>query len=150
PNTNQKKSERYPAKLSLVRCLDQKNEVGSGLSFAWALAPHYHIDRVGDSLPCFRYESSIPVSVPDLPASLNPILSRNRSKLSLPRMANFQLVIVFRRTPALVSKYNFESMPISLSIALMSSRSDLFVFETNTARPLMYPGLWCARVLRVP
>src|SRR5438093_8678777 len=39
-----------------------KNGVGSGLGFAWALAPHYHQDRLGDSLPCFRYESSFPRS----------------------------------------------------------------------------------------
>src|SRR6266567_656665 len=32
----------------------ERNEVGSGQGFAWALAPHYHRDRLGDSLPCFR------------------------------------------------------------------------------------------------
>src|SRR5439155_4382923 len=113
------------------------NEVGSGPSFAWDLSPHYHSDRLGDSLPCFRYESSIALSVVAFPRSLNPILSRNRSRLSRPRMVNFQLVTVLLRTPAFVSKYNLDSMPKLLSIAPMPSKSILFVLETNTARLLM-------------
>lgn len=31
------------------------NGVGSGLGFAWAFAPHYHLDRLGDSLPCSEW-----------------------------------------------------------------------------------------------
>ncbi len=42
------------AKASLNGAKDVKNGVGSGLGFAWALAPHYHRDRLGDSLPCSR------------------------------------------------------------------------------------------------
>ena len=32
-----------------------ENGVGSGLGFAWAFAPHYHLDRLGDSLPCSEW-----------------------------------------------------------------------------------------------
>src|SRR6266516_7564847 len=115
----------------------ERNGVGSGQGFAWALAPHYHRDRLGDSLPCFRYESSIAFIVVDFPRSLNPILSRNRSRLSRPRMVSFQLVTVLLRTPALASNYNLDSMPNLSSIARTLSRSALFVLETNTARLLM-------------
>ncbi len=116
---------------------DFSNEVGSGLSFAWDLSPHYHRDRLGDSLPCFRYESSTALSVVAFPRSLNPILSRKRSRLSRPSMVNFQLVTVLFWTPAFVSKYILDSMPKLFSIALMLSKSILFVLETNTARLLI-------------